>query len=157
MIFSYLSNRTHRTKINECFSERSRIEHGVPQGSILGPLLFNIDLIDLFYECEESNIASYADDTTPYSCAKDTQTVICELISRKLFHWFQYNHIKANIGKCHLLLSSKNPKVTMINLYGTSIKTSTKETLLGILIDSDSVLTNIFLPSVVKIARNYML
>ena len=32
MIFSYLSNRTHRTKINECFSERSRIEHGVPQG-----------------------------------------------------------------------------------------------------------------------------
>ena len=42
MIFSYLNNRTHRTKINECFSERSRIELGVPQGSILGPLLFNI-------------------------------------------------------------------------------------------------------------------
>ena len=43
------------------------------------------------------------------------------------------------------------------SIDGTSIKTSTKETLLGILIDSDSVLTNIFLPSVVKIARNYML
>ena len=81
MILSYLSSRTHRTKINECFSERSRIEHGVPQGSILGPLLFNIDLIDLFYECEESNIASYADDTTPYSCARDTETAISELKS----------------------------------------------------------------------------
>ena len=81
MIFSYLSNRTHRTKINKCFSERSRIEHGVPQGSTLGPLLFNIDLIDLFYEREESNIANYADDTTPYSCARDTQTVISELKS----------------------------------------------------------------------------
>ena len=80
-IFSYLNSRTHRTKINECFSERSRIEHGVPQGSILGPLLFNIDLIDLFYECEESNIASYADGTTPCSCARDTQTVISELKS----------------------------------------------------------------------------
>ena len=79
MIFSNLSNRTHRTKINECFSERSRIEHGKPQGSIVGPLLFNIDLIDLFYECEESNIASYADDTTPYSCPRDTQTVISEI------------------------------------------------------------------------------
>ena len=53
--------------MNECFGERSRIEHGVPQGSILGPLLFNIDLVGLFYEREESNIASYADDTTPYS------------------------------------------------------------------------------------------
>ena len=81
MIFSYLSSRTHQTKINECFSERSRIEQGVPQGSILGPLFFNIDLIDLFYECEESNIASYADDTTPYSCARDTETVISELKS----------------------------------------------------------------------------
>ena len=78
IFFSYLNNRTHRTKINECFSERSRIEHGVPQGSILGPLLFNIDLIDLFYESGERNIASYTDDTTPYSCAKDTQAVISE-------------------------------------------------------------------------------
>ena len=78
MIFAYLSNRTHRTKINEYFSERPRIEHGVPQGSILGLLLFNIDLIDLFYECEESDIASYADDTTLYSCTRDTQAVISE-------------------------------------------------------------------------------
>ena len=53
----------------------------MPQGSILGPFLLNIDLIDLFYECEERNIASYADDTTPYSCARDTQTVISELKS----------------------------------------------------------------------------
>ena len=79
MIFTYLSNRTHQTKINECFRERSRIEHCVPQSSILGPLLFNTDFIDLLYGCEESNMASYADDTTPYSCARDTQTVISEL------------------------------------------------------------------------------
>ena len=109
----------------------------MPQGSVLGSLLFNIDLIDLFYECEESNIASYADDTTPYSCARDTQTVISELksISSKLFHWFQYNHLKANPGKCHLLLSSKTP--TDVSIGDASIKTSTKETLLGILIDSE--------------------
>ena len=45
----------------------------MPQGSILGLLLFNIDVIDIFYECEESAIASYADDTTPYYCGSETQ------------------------------------------------------------------------------------
>ena len=79
MIFPYLSNRTYQIKMNECFSERSTIEHGAPQCSILGPLLFNADLIDLLYEYEKSNIARYTDDTTPYSCASDTQTVISKL------------------------------------------------------------------------------
>ena len=135
MIFSYLNNRTYRIKINELFSERSRIEHVAPQGSILGHLPFNIDLIDLFHKCEESNIASYAGNTTSYSCARDTQTVISELksITIKLFHWLQYNHLKADPGIYHLLLSSKIP--TDVSIGDASIKTSTKETLLGILID----------------------
>ena len=51
MIFSYLSNRTRQTKIDECFSEKFITEHSGSQGPNLGPLLFNIDLIDLFYEC----------------------------------------------------------------------------------------------------------
>ena len=75
----------------------------MPQRSILGPLLFNIDLIDLFYECEESDIASYAEDTTSYSCGTDTQSAIAELqiTANKLFHWFEYNQLKANPGKSH--------------------------------------------------------
>ena len=48
IIFSYLSNRTQRTKIKNKFSKRSNILHGVSQGSILGPLLFNVDLINFF-------------------------------------------------------------------------------------------------------------
>ena len=88
VISSYLKHRTQRTKINDCFSTRSNIEYGVPQGSILGPLLFNINIIDLFYECEENDIVNYADDTTPYCCGTDITNVISELqdISIKVFN-----------------------------------------------------------------------
>ena len=48
LIFSYLSNRTHRTKIKECFSNRLKIEYNVPQGQILGLLIFNINSVDMF-------------------------------------------------------------------------------------------------------------
>ena len=80
--------------------------------------------------------ASYADETTSYSCARDTRTVISELLSifSKLFHWFQYNHLKANPRNCHLLSSSKT--TTDVSIDDASIKNSTKETLLGILINS---------------------
>ena len=98
LLSSYLSNRTQRIKINDCFSLRNEIEYGVPQGSILGPLLFNIDLIDLFFICENDDIASYADDATSYTCERDTPTVISDLQSNseKLFNWFEKNHLKTN-------------------------------------------------------------
>ena len=137
VISSYLKHRTQRTKINDCFSTRSNIEYGVPQGSILGPLLFNINMIDLFYECEENDIANYADDTTLCSCGTDIATVISELqdISTKVFNEIGNNHMKANLGKCHLLLSTKSPEVVSID--GIQITSSTAETLLGITIDSE--------------------
>ena len=79
----------------------------------------------------------YADDTTPCSCGNDTQSVIAELqiTSNKLFHWIEYNHLKANPGRSHLLLSSK----TLINvsIFDVSLATSTTETLLGIKNDSE--------------------
>ena len=53
----------------------------MPQGSFLDSLIFNTDLIDLFFECEESNVASYAYDITPYSCARETQKVNSESLT----------------------------------------------------------------------------
>ena len=98
LIFSYLSNRTQCVRINNSYSRKSEIKYGVPQGSVLGSLLFDIDLMNLFLECEDDNISSYADDTTPYSCAQDTSSVISELqrIAKNFFDWCRNNHMKAN-------------------------------------------------------------
>ena len=137
LISSYLLQRTQRIKINNSYSEKTLIKYGVPQGSILGPLLFNIGLIDLFFECDDTEIASYADDTTPYSCEKDILSVLRKLTlaANKLFSWFEYNHMKANPGKCHILLSKKDPAEILI--AGTNIENSSYEKLLGVHIDSD--------------------
>ena len=69
-IFPYFSNHTHRTKINQCFSNRSKTGLGVVQGSILGPLIFKINFIDMFYECADPyDIENYADNRNSYGCA----------------------------------------------------------------------------------------
>ena len=67
LIFDYMTTgRKQRVKINTSFSSYRDIFEGVPQGSILGPLLFNLFLCDLFLFVEEADIMSYADDNTPY-------------------------------------------------------------------------------------------
>ena len=94
-------------------------------------------MTDLLYECEENNIANYAEDITPYSCETDIPTVISELqdISVKVFNWFGKNHMNANPGKCHLLLITKSPDVVSID--GIQITSSTAKTPLGITIDAE--------------------
>ena len=64
---SFLSNRHQRTKINNAFSRYSEIIYGVPQRSILGPLLSNIYISDISFDIIECDIASYADDKTLYN------------------------------------------------------------------------------------------
>ena len=98
---------------------------------MFGPLLFNIDLADLFLECEDDNTTIYADDTTLYSCAQDLSSVISELqrIAKKIFDWCRNNPMKTNPGKCHVMLSSNTQ--TEIRFVNASIGSSLSEKLLG--------------------------
>ena len=89
-IYSYLKGRKQRTKKNSLYSSFAEILFGVPQGSILGPLLFNAYICDLFYDIDDLDFASFADDNTPYSCLSDMISVLGRLKRGidKIFDWF---------------------------------------------------------------------
>ena len=136
LITDYLQNRKQRTKIGSIYSDWEDIISGVPQGSILGPLLFNIFLCDLFLEDENNYFANYADDTTPYSVGSTKTEVLENLsgITKKLFTWFANNQMKANDDKCHLLLSSPDDS-SLIQIENSTIKCSKVKKLLEVYID----------------------
>ena len=79
LIYNYLSNCKQRVKVNDSYSYWKEILLGVPQGSILGPLLFNIFICDMFYFMEDFEIANYADDSTPFSAKLNHKSVVEEL------------------------------------------------------------------------------
>ena len=74
LINDYLSIRWQMTKINKSFSSWAELIQGVPQGSVLGPLLFNFYLDDLFYLAECNEVCNFADDATFFACGKDMKT-----------------------------------------------------------------------------------
>ena len=86
LITDYLQNQK-QTKIGSVYSDLEDVISGVPQGSILGPLLFNISLCDLFLGDETNHFANYADDTTPCSVGSITTEVLENLssITKRLF------------------------------------------------------------------------
>ena len=57
---SYLSNRKQRTQFNDAYSKYCEVFLGIPQGSIIGPPLFNIYIYDMFYDIRYCDIASYS-------------------------------------------------------------------------------------------------
>ena len=137
LIHNYLSNRWHRTKINKDFSTWQELLQGVPQGSVLGPLLFKIYLNDLFLLTESTNVCNFADDTTFYACDRNLNDLINRLEHGTFLatEWFENNSMKLNDDKCHLLVFGDKYENVWAQIGKAKISKSKTQKLLGVEIE----------------------
>ena len=110
LLMDYLNSRKHRTKLGSSYSKWSEIKRGIPQGSILVPLLFNIFINNLFFVIGESYICNFVDNNTLYSCGANLKIVLENLThdASKLVLVCNQFHEKANPEKFQFMILVKN-------------------------------------------------
>ena len=137
-IYSYLTNRKHRVRVGSTYSDWLPLLFGVPQGSILGPILFNVFINDLFYFVNEDDLCNFADDNTLHKCASSLEEVLDALLTdiQVILAWYKYNYLVANPEKFQLLFPGTKNANIVINLGQYPLESSECVKLLGVSIDS---------------------
>ena len=139
LIANYLSDRKQRVKVGSTYSDWLQTKTGVPQGSVLGPLLFNIFLNDFIYIVEHSEVCNFADDNTIFSCDDTFESVASNLKQdmSQAISWFKTNQMVANPSKFQvMLLGLKTDDSIVLDIGSVSIDVVSSVELLGITIDS---------------------
>ena len=135
---SYWINRQKKARANNNFSTWEIIIAGVPQGSILGPVLFKIFISDLFLFVWNSHLSNYADDNTLYALGYNTEKMknILRFNFELLSKWFEENHMVLNAGKYHFMYYGKNTENETFIFNSFIFNNSNKEKILGTTIDN---------------------
>ena len=135
---SYLANRSQYVCINSCTSVVRNLNYGVPQGSILGPLLFVIYINDIPGICKDVHFILYADDANIIITGHTMDEIEIKLKNfiRKLNIWVNSNSLKLNIGKTkYMIFSNLSKRDINFEINGTKIERKREERFLGVIID----------------------
>ena len=110
LLLNYLSNRKQRTKVNSSYSDWYDIIRGVPQGPILGLLLSNLFINDLFLFLKRTNIYNFGDDNTIYRCDSFLEIILEDVQNdpKILLNWFEINSMKPNPKKFEFLVRAQD-------------------------------------------------
>ena len=141
---SYLQNRTQYVSVNGTISNPNTILSGVPQGSILGPLLFLLFINDMSDSIINSTVDMYADDTLIYFCHNDVKTIETCLTDdlASLSKWLDDNLMKVNVSKTKVMLLGTSARTSKINNINVVMNNCTVEKVnsfkyLGVNIDAN--------------------
>ena len=128
LLYSSLTGRKQMVEIKCSFSDSNEVSHGVPQGSVLGPLLFNIYINYIFFLVTDTGIRNYADDTTIFSCDYEINNILetLERDANLLSDWFVDNYMKMKDDKSHLLMFC-NKENTLITIGQSPLMESQNE------------------------------
>ena len=160
LLYSYLKGRQQCVKINNVHSDFKEIISGVPQGSILGPILFNLSINDLFFFIQTSTVHNFADDNTLSAWAKTVSEVISilESESKIAIDWFTNNKMIVNPDKFQAILLDKkksdlSKRILVIDDENVLSVSSVK--LLGIQVD-DKLNFNLHISNICKSSANQL-
>ena len=135
---TYLTDRKQYVAVDGKFSSLRVIESGVPQGSILGPLLFLLYLNDLSNSSNVLNFVNFADDTTVFLSHSNSDALyaIFNEELNKVGEWLRVNRLSLNVDKtCYMIISNKKIEEKRIEIAGEVIKRTDNVKFLGVLID----------------------
>lgn len=139
---SYLSDRQQRVKLNNSFSSFQSVTHGVPQGSILGPLLFLLYVNDLTLPDDDSRLLLFADDTTLLVRSRNHQCLqtLAQNNLNLIGTWLNANRLACNVSKTHYMIFTLNTAVRAspfhLLLNGETLCPTSSTRFLGVIIDN---------------------